>query len=100
MQNKSAFICAVFQSHRVMDKFILVGFECHPASVKQMSLFMVTEQVDPSEIVGMMKKVVKVETAADKATADSKRLTEANAVLKQKVDALAEIFEPFKKKVN
>ena len=100
VQNKSAFIWAVFQSHRVMDEFILVGFKGHPAIVKQMSLFMVTERVDPSEIVGMMNKVVKAETAADKATAESKRLTEANAVLKRKVDALAENFETFKKKVN
>ena len=29
------------------------------------SLFMVTERVDPSEIVGMMNNVVKAETAAN-----------------------------------
>ena len=65
-----------------------------------MSLFMVTKRVDPSKIVGMVNKVVKVETAADKATAESKRLTEANADLKRKVDVLVEIFETFQKRVN
>ena len=83
-----------------MDDFILVGFKGHPVIVKQMSVFMVTEPVYPSEIVGMMNKVVKAETAADKATAESKHLTEANAVLKRNVAALAESFETFKKKVN
>ena len=40
VQNKSAFIWAVFQSHRVvMDESILVGFKGYPAIVKQMSFF-------------------------------------------------------------
>ena len=100
VQNKCAFIWAVFQSHRVMEEFILVGFKGHPAIVTQLSLFMVTERVDPSEILGMMNKVAKAEAAADKATAESKRLNEANALQKRKLDALAENFEAFKKKVN
>ena len=74
VQNKSAFVWAVFQSHWVMDEFVLlVGFKGHPAVVKQMSLFVVTEQVGQSEIVGELNKVNKAETAADKATAKSKR---------------------------
>jgi hypothetical protein len=100
VQNKSAFIWAVFQSHRVMEEFILVGFKGHPSIVKQMSLFMVTERVDPSEILGMMTKVTKAEAAAEKATAEAKRLAEANGVQKLRLDALSENFETFKKKVN
>ena len=100
VRNKSAFIWAVFQSHRVMEEFILVGFKGHPAIVKQMSLFMVTERVDPLEILGMLGKVTKAEAAADKATAEMKRMIEANAVQKRKLDALHENFETFKKKVN
>ena len=65
-----------------------------------MSLFMVTKRVDPSEILGMMTKVTKAEAAAEKAMTESKRLTEANAVQKRKLDALSENFETFKKKVN
>ena len=30
VQNKSAFIWAIFHLHRVMDEFILVGFKGHP----------------------------------------------------------------------
>jgi hypothetical protein len=100
VQNKSAFIWAVFQSHRVMDEFMLVGFKGHPGIVKQMSLFMVTERVDPSEVLAMVSKVSKAEVAADKATAEAKRLTEANGALKRRLDSLSENFETFKKKVN
>ena len=100
VQNKSAFIWAVFQSHRVMEEFIQVGFKGHPSIVKQMSLFMVTERVDPSEVTAMLTKVSKAEAAAEKATAESKRLIEVNSVQKRKIDALSENFEAFKKKVN
>ena len=83
-----------------MEEFILVGFKGFPFIVKQMSLFMVTERVDPSEIIGMMSKVTKAEAAADKANAESKCLAEANAVQKRKLNARSENFETFKKKVN
>ena len=65
-----------------------------------MSLFMVTERVDPSEILGMTTKVSKADVAADEATAESKRLAEANTVQKRKLDALSENIETFKKKVH
>jgi hypothetical protein len=100
VQNKSAFIWAVFQSHRVMEEFITVGFKGHPSIVKEMSMFMVTERVDPSEILGMMTKVSKAEAAAASAAAEAKRLTEANGVLKRRLDSFSENFEAFKKKVN
>jgi hypothetical protein len=99
IQNKCAFIWAVFQSHRVMEEFIRVGFKGHPAIVKQMSLFMVTERVDPSELLSMMNKVSKAELAADKATAESKKNGEAMILQKRKLDALSDNFEAFKKKV-
>ena len=83
-----------------MEEFIQVGFKGHPSIVKQMSLFMVTERVDPSEVTAMLTKVSKAEAAAEKATAESKRLIEVNSVQKRKIDALSENFEAFKKKVN
>jgi hypothetical protein len=90
-----------------MEEFIRVGFKGHPAIVKQMSLFMVTERVDPSEILGMMTKVSKAKAAADKATAEAKKhgdnytkLNEAFGVQKRKLDALSEHFDTYKKKVN
>jgi hypothetical protein len=108
VENKFALIWAVFQSHRVMEEeFIRVGFKRHPAIVKQMCLFMVTEQVDLSEILGIMTKVSKVEAAADKATAGAKKhgdnytkLNEAFGAQMPKLDALAKHFDTFKNKVN
>ncbi len=99
IQNKCAFIWAVFQSHGVMEEFIRVGFKGHPAIVKQMSLFMVTERVDSSELSSMMNKVSKAELAADKAAAESKKNGEAMILQKRKLDALSDNFEAFKKKV-
>jgi hypothetical protein len=88
VRNKSVFIWSVFQLQRVMEEFIVFGFKGHPSIVKEMSLFMVTERVDPSEILGMMSKVSKAEAAAERATAESKRLTKANAAQKRRIDAI------------
>eukprot|EP00978_Attheya_sp_CCMP212_P034683 scaffold146665_cov69-Attheya_sp.AAC.1 len=33
-----------------MEEFIEVGFQGHPSFVKEMSLFMLTERVDPSQV--------------------------------------------------
>jgi hypothetical protein len=50
LDNKAACIWAVLQCHRVGKAFDLVKYRGHPAVVKEMSLFMLTERVDPSEI--------------------------------------------------
>jgi hypothetical protein len=57
LRNKSAFIWSVMQCHRVMKEFIAVGFRGHPEFVKEMSLFMLTQRVDPSQLVCLEDKV-------------------------------------------
>jgi hypothetical protein len=52
LADKAAYIWAVLQCHWVMHKFILLNFRGHPSVVKEMSLFMLTEPVDPSKMVG------------------------------------------------
>ncbi|KAG7351015.1 hypothetical protein IV203_010375 [Nitzschia inconspicua] len=47
--NKAAVIWAVFQCHRVMNDFIGLEFEGHPAIVKEIPPFSMAERVDPSE---------------------------------------------------
>ena len=90
-----------------MEKFILVAFKGHPAIVKQMSLFMATEQVDPSEILGTMNEVSKAKTEANEAATEAKkhgkaftRLTKASAQQKRKLNALVDNLEAFKMKAN
>ncbi|KAG7354105.1 hypothetical protein IV203_003461 [Nitzschia inconspicua] len=48
--NKAAVIWAVFQCHRVMNDFIGLEFEGHPAIVKEIPPFSMAERVDPSEV--------------------------------------------------
>jgi hypothetical protein len=50
LDNKAACLWAVLQCHRIVADFDLVNYRGHPAVVKEMSLFMLTERVDPSEI--------------------------------------------------
>jgi hypothetical protein len=70
----------------------MVGFKGHPLVVKQVSLFMATQRVDPSEILGMTNNISKATSAANEAAAESKRLTEASALQRCKLDALLKIM--------
>jgi hypothetical protein len=47
IEQKAAFMWAIFQTNRVIQSFVGVQFKSHPAIVKEISLFMVTERVDP-----------------------------------------------------
>ena len=47
-------IWAVLQCHRVVAGFAAVQFRGHTSIVREMSLFMLTERVDPTELVGML----------------------------------------------
>jgi hypothetical protein len=44
-------IWGVLQQHRIMDEFMALKFEAHPAIVRELSLFIITERVDPQAII-------------------------------------------------
>ena len=50
LENKAACIWAVLQCHQVGGEFDILAYRGHPAVVKEMSLFMLTECVDPCEM--------------------------------------------------
>jgi hypothetical protein len=50
IDNKAACIWAVLQCHHVGMSFDLLKYRSHPSVVKEMSLFMLTERVDPNEV--------------------------------------------------
>jgi hypothetical protein len=100
VDQKAAFMWAIFQTNRVIDSFITVQFKSHPAIVKEISLFMVTERVDPKEVLDLSVKCRKAETDAAKAMADMKKLTEAHSELKRKHEALHTDFKLVKAKVK
>jgi hypothetical protein len=64
LDNKAACLWAVLQCHRVGKSFDLVKYRGHPAVVKEMSLFMLTERVDPSEIEACTERSRKAEKEA------------------------------------
>jgi hypothetical protein len=48
LHSKAGLIWGVLRCHRIMQQFIVVKFRGHPAIVKEMTLFMLTERVYPS----------------------------------------------------
>jgi hypothetical protein len=48
---KASVIWGVMQHHRILDEFIVLKFEAHPAIVRELSLFIITERVDPQAIL-------------------------------------------------
>jgi hypothetical protein len=97
LHDKSAYIWAVLQCHRVMHKFILLNFWGHPSVVKEMSLFMLTERVDPSEMELLVGRVKKAEDVANKATAALERTDKAFTTLKRNYNNLMEDVKWLKK---
>ena len=74
LEDQSALLWAVLQCHRIMQDFIAVGFEGHPAIVREMSLFMLTERVDPVQFKSLVEKNIVIE--------------KQNASLEKKLNAL------------
>jgi hypothetical protein len=74
IDNKAACLWAVLQCHRVGKSFDLVKYRGHPAVVKEMSLFMLTERVDPSEIEACTERSKKAEKEASDAKAEVAKL--------------------------
>jgi hypothetical protein len=71
LENKAACIWAVLQCHRVGGEFDLVAYRGHPAVVKEMSLFMLTERVDPGEMEKLSAKAKSAERDAAEAKAET-----------------------------
>jgi hypothetical protein len=74
LENKAACLWAVLQCHRVVQAFDLVKYRGHPAVVKEMSLFMLTERVDPSEIETCVDRSKKAEKEASDAKSEVAKL--------------------------
>jgi hypothetical protein len=61
LENKAACVWAVLQCHQVGGEFDLVAYRGHPAVVKEMSLFMLTERVDPNKMEKLTLREAKAE---------------------------------------
>jgi hypothetical protein len=59
-------IWGVLQQHRILDEFIVLKFEAHPAIVQELSLFIITERVDPQAIIKQGERLGKAEAIVTK----------------------------------
>ena len=73
LMERAAVSWAVLQSHQAMHDLVAAGFKTHPVVVKEISLFMLTERVDPIQMDSLRTDLVK----AKKDAADSKKVADA-----------------------
>jgi hypothetical protein len=100
LENKAQFNWAVLQCHVIVNRFVEVDFRGHPSIVKEMSLYMLTEGVDPSEISALRSKVESAEQAAAQATKASKLLETQYNQLKVKCAGQKRKYEELKNELK
>lgn len=67
VDRKAQMIWVVLRCHAVVEQFITVGFKGHTVMVQQMTLYMMTERVDPTQ----MGRLTSTVEAANKAVQDA-----------------------------
>jgi hypothetical protein len=86
LDNKASFIWGILQCHRVMDEFIDFKFQSHPAFVKEMSLFVLTERVDPAQIASVDATVASLHKVIQDMKSKTNHMEEKFATLKRNYD--------------
>jgi hypothetical protein len=97
LESKAACMWAVLQSHRVADAFKKVKYRGHPAVVKEMSLFMLTERVDPSQVNSIGEKAKTAWSKAEEANAEVFKLKDVITTLKRDFANLKNDFASVKR---
>jgi hypothetical protein len=82
-----------------MQQFIEVKFRGHLAIVKEMTLFMLTERVDPSEISNLIDRVRDAESKAAQALKTTLALEKEVLTLKRGYDNLVNDVKQLKTKL-
>jgi hypothetical protein len=100
LHSKASLIWAVLRCHRIMQQFIEVKFRGHPAIVKEMTLFMLTERVDPSEIAKLLERARDAENKANAAQKLALTLEKDVITLKRNYDNLVNDVKQLKAKIK
>jgi hypothetical protein len=87
LETKAAYIWGVLQCHRVMQEYVNASYQSHPSFVKELSLFMLTERVDPSQLVTLSNKMANMTALFKKMKKEHKALDEKYSILKRSHDA-------------
>jgi archaellum component FlaC len=88
LDNKASFIWGILQCHRVMDEFIDFKFQSHPAFVKEMSLFVLTERVDPAQIATVDATVASLHKVVQEMKSKTNHMEDKYSTLKRHYDNL------------
>jgi archaellum component FlaC len=83
-----------------MRSFIQVRFQGHPVIVKEITMLMVTERVDPGELDSMRSRLADTESALKESKTSQKRSKENYNTLKRSLDNLMNDFRTVKAKVT
>ena len=100
LDNKAACIWAVLQCHRVGMSFDLVKYRGHPSVVKEMSLFMLTERVDPSEVENCSERARKAEKEASDAKSEVAKLKDLVGTMNHEFKTMVADLKTMKAKVK
>jgi hypothetical protein len=98
LENKATCICTVLQCHQVGGESNIITYHGHPAVVKEMSLFILTERVDPCEMEKLTEEAKKAEREAAKAKAEMLKMKEQVIILNQYCTSLRAKFATLKAK--
>jgi hypothetical protein len=82
LENKVAYIWAVLQCHRIMQRFMSVDFRGHSSIVKELGLFSLTKRVNPTEVSELVNRTQAAEASAAKAQKELKEVKEGYGVFK------------------
>jgi hypothetical protein len=102
LDNKARIMWCVLRCHTIMRGFISVGFQGHPIVVKAITMFMVTERVDPEELlVALQARLTVSEKTCTQTSQALKKMEDNFTSLKRRAfDNLQNEFKPVKAKVN
>jgi hypothetical protein len=98
--SKAKIIGTVLQCHRMFEEFRDLNFRAHPAIVKELSLFMLTERVDPIEVVKLRGELTIAREEAKGAKADVAKAVAENAKLKNQLTNVVEDIRKLKERVS
>jgi hypothetical protein len=101
LENKTKIMWCVLQCHVVMETFMAVKFQGHPIVVKEITMFMPTERIDPDDLTKMNTKLELQKTANTSATTKVAELEKTLNELQRAFDNhVANAFNTLKNKVH
>jgi hypothetical protein len=101
LENKAKIMWCVLQCHIVMEDFMAVKFQGHPIIVKEITMFMLTERIDPDAMSKLSTKCDNHNTTLASATTKIADLEKTLIELKRAFDNhVANAFSTLKNKVH